>query len=106
MKYIHSELINRGSETSVTLPFNHLVKLALNHNAHYLILAHNHPTGSIRPTHPDISLTAELSNTLRRLNMRLIDHVIVTPTLVFSILSNKLIVHLSNQEPRGNTTFY
>lgn len=98
-KYIHSELINKGSETSVTLPVNHLIKLALNHNARYLILAHNHPNSSIRPTPQDISITAELSTTLLRLNIRLIDHVIVTPTLVFSILSKRLIVHLSNQDP-------
>lgn len=98
-KYIHSELINSGAETSASLPINSLVKLALNHNARYVILAHNHPTGSIRPSHHDISLTRELCQTLMRLNIQLIDHVIVSPTLIFSILSNKLLVHLSNQEP-------
>ena len=98
-KFIHSDLINRGSESSTILPLNHLVKLALNYNAHYLILAHNHPNGQVKPSHQDISVTAELNSTLRLLNIRLIDHVIVSPTLVFSILSNKLIVHLSNQEP-------
>lgn len=99
-KYIHSELINLGSEISVSLPINTVVKIALNHNATYVILAHNHPTGSIRPSHNDITLTQNLYKILLPLNIHLIDHLIVSPTLIFSILSNKLLVHLSNQAPQ------
>jgi DNA repair protein RadC len=99
-KYIHSEVINTGCETSASLPINTVVKLALNHNAKHLILAHNHPTGSVRPSYNDIATTQKLNKILLPLNIHLIDHVIVSPTLIFSILSNKLLIHLSNQEPK------
>lgn len=95
-KVIYSDLINLGSETSAVLPINTLVKLALNHT---VVLAHNHPTGSIRPSQQDTALTSDIRRTLLSLNIILIDHVIVSPTHTFSILSNKLITHLSNQEP-------
>lgn len=98
-KFIHSDLLSLGSETSAVFPLNTLVKLALEHNARYVVLAHNHPTGSIRPSHQDIAMTAQLRRTLLALNISLIDHVIVSHTNVFSILSNKLIVRLSNPEP-------
>lgn len=98
-KFIYSDLINLGSDSSAILPFNTLVKLALNHNARYVVLAHNHPNRRIRPSHQDFAVTSELRRILLSLNIILIDHVIVSPTRVFSILSNKLIAHLSDQEP-------
>ncbi|MBQ7208575.1 MAG: DNA repair protein RadC [Lentisphaeria bacterium] len=44
-----------------------------------IILAHNHPSGNCEPSEEDISLTRNLKETLARLGITLVDHVIVSP---------------------------
>jgi len=48
-------------------------------NATGLILAHNHPGGRAEPSGEDISLTKRLRNSLKDIDVRLLDHVIYLP---------------------------
>lgn len=47
--------------------------------AYAVILMHNHPSGSIKPSQSDISLTRTLANCALNLQISLKDHIIVTP---------------------------
>ena len=46
-------------------------------NAAAIILAHNHPSGVSEPSQADIFLTKELSNLLKQVDIRVLDHVVV-----------------------------
>lgn len=57
---------------------------ALKANACGIILAHNHPSGSLLPSEADTKLTGKINEGARLLDMRLLDHLIVTPEGYFS----------------------
>lgn len=55
-----------------------VVKAALKHNSAALILAHNHPSGSAEPSAADRAVTARLKQALHLIDVRLLDHFVVT----------------------------
>lgn len=83
--------IARGTVNRVNLPYRKVVETALAANATTVILAHNHPNGSLIPSAEDISYTRELMNTLRLMDVTLADHFVVTERSYASMkLSNLL----------------
>ncbi len=54
-----------------------IVKLALKHNAAAAILVHNHPSGDPKPSEADGLLTERIRDTLRLIDVRVLDHIIV-----------------------------
>ncbi len=56
-----------------------LTFLLLDTNATGLILAHNHPGGTTEPSREDIKLTESLKETLKDIEVKLLDHVIYVP---------------------------
>lgn len=55
-----------------------IVKTALLTNASAVILAHNHPSGNPNPSESDITLTRQVKGALSIVDIRLLDHIIVT----------------------------
>jgi DNA repair protein RadC len=55
-----------------------IVKVALRHNAAAIICAHNHPSHSIEPSAADRAVTARLKQALALVDVRLLDHFVVT----------------------------
>lgn len=55
-----------------------VLKRALTYNAAALILAHNHPSGVSEPSASDIRLTHQLQDLLEQIEVRLVDHLVVT----------------------------
>jgi DNA repair protein RadC len=58
------------------LPLRAIVQAALERNAAGLIVAHNHPSGDLRPSPEDIDATRRLSRLAAELGIRLHDHLI------------------------------
>lgn len=54
-----------------------VVKQALRHNAAALLVAHNHPSGTLEPSAADRAITARLKQALALVDVRLLDHIIV-----------------------------
>jgi DNA repair protein RadC len=50
---------------------------ALHHQAAAVVLAHNHPSGSVQPSNADIALTQTLKTTLALIDVRVLDHIMV-----------------------------
>ena len=44
-----------------------------------VIVAHNHPSGKLKPSRDDLALTKRLSTALQYMEMKLVDHFIITP---------------------------
>ncbi len=75
---ISSEEVSRGTLTQASVYPRELVKAALKNHAAAIILAHNHPSGVRQPSEADLHLTHQLQRALALVDVRLIDHLIVT----------------------------
>lgn len=62
-----------------------VVKLALDQGAAAVILAHNHPSGDVRPSAADSTLTRTLQTALSMVDVKVLDHIIVGPGIHWSM---------------------
>lgn len=74
----------RGTLTQTSVYPREVVKLALRHNAASIILAHNHPSGVAEPSQADRQLTQHLREALALVDVRVLDHFVVTASRVCS----------------------
>jgi len=74
---IDSEILTEGTLASTTVYPRELVIKALHHNAAALIVAHNHPSGSLKPSLQDRNLTRSLYLVAHYLDIRILDHLII-----------------------------
>ena len=81
----------RGTLTQTSVYPREVVKAALSRNAASVILAHNHPSGSAEPSAADRSLTQALKYALALVDVRVLDHVIVAGSTVYSFAERGLI---------------
>ena len=73
------EELFRGTLTQTSVYPREVVLRALHHQASAVVLAHNHPSGSVQPSRADETLTQTLKTTLALIDVRVLDHVIVAP---------------------------
>jgi DNA repair protein RadC len=76
-RVIACDLIALGSIDSACVEPHVLMQIALERNARYVILAHNHPSGDCTPSHADIAMTNRLIDLLRGIDVNLLDHLII-----------------------------
>ena len=69
--------INEGSVDSVGIEARIVAEAALRYKAKNVILAHNHPGGSLKPTSADLHITGQLTVALLGLDIGVLDHIIV-----------------------------
>lgn len=77
-RLITCEEIAKGTLNQASVYPREVVKAALRHHAAALILAHNHPSGVAEPSQADLALTEHLRKALSLVDVRLLDHLIVT----------------------------
>ncbi|MFV0370265.1 MAG: RadC family protein [Azonexus sp.] len=75
-----SETLFTGTLTQTSVYPREVVKMALQHNAAAVILAHNHPSGLAEPSHADQMLTGSLRQALALVDVKVLDHFIVAGT--------------------------
>ena len=75
----------KGTLTQTSVYPREVVLRALHHQAGALILAHNHPSGSVQPSAADKTLTATLKSALALVDVRVLDHIIVGPGMAYSM---------------------
>jgi DNA repair protein RadC len=83
-RLIHTEESSRGSLTRMAVYPREIVRRALSLNAAGLIVAHNHPSGTAKPSASDRRLTRVLRDSLALIDVRLMDHLVVGANAVFS----------------------
>ena len=82
---IACEEISRGSTSEHRVYISTVARRALHHHAAAVIFAHNHPSGSLTPSAEDLAFTRNLSDALALLEVRLLDHFIVSAQAVRSV---------------------
>lgn len=76
--------ISQGGICSTMLDVRLIAKYAIDTLATSVILVHNHPTGSLNPSYEDDKLTNAVSKGLELLNIKLIDHLIISEERYYS----------------------
>lgn len=83
--------LSKGGITGTLVDARLIFKNALQLGAVALILAHNHPSGGLRPSESDIQLTQKLKRAGESLDIKVLDHLIITEKAYFSFAdSNKI----------------
>lgn len=85
MALVGVRLIAEGSLTEVSAYPRLVVEAALNHNAHGVVLCHNHPGGTPLPSAEDVQTTLRLQSVLEPLGITLLDHLIVGGSEAYSM---------------------
>lgn len=70
--------ISEGGINETSADIRIIMQAAILGNASYIILAHNHPSGNLKPSAEDDLLTTNIRDAAKLFNIRLLDHVIVT----------------------------
>ena len=81
----------RGSLRQAAVYPREVVMRALHHGAAAVVLAHNHPSGSVQPSEADVTLTGTLSAALGLVDVRVVDHIIVAPGVTLSMAEHGLL---------------
>ncbi len=68
----------RGTIDGANVYPREVVKAALKHNAAAVIFSHNHPSGIAEPSQADRSLTNKLKDALSLIDVRVLDHIVVS----------------------------
>ena len=90
-KLIASETLFYGTIDKSAIYPREIVERVIKNRAKSVIFAHNHPSGSISPSKKDIELTQYMYDSLKLLEIRLLDHIIITKNSYFSFLEEGLI---------------
>lgn len=67
----------QGTIDSASVHPREMVRLALHKNAAAVIVAHNHPSGSAKPSAADIAITGRIKAALELMDIRLLDHFVI-----------------------------
>jgi DNA repair protein RadC len=77
-KINHFEIISEGGITGTVADPRKILKRALEHDAISIVLCHNHPSGSLRPSRQDEELTAKIKQAAQYFDIKILDHIIVS----------------------------
>ncbi|MGL6126453.1 RadC family protein [Chryseobacterium artocarpi] len=83
-KVIHSSQLTQGGISQSIVDVRVLFKTALEHFSTGIIIAHNHPSGSLKPSKEDINITKKIKEAGNVLSIQLLDHIIITQNSYFS----------------------
>jgi len=78
-------MVSKGGMTGTIADPKIIFKMALERNAAYLILAHNHPSGNMAPSEQDIRITKNLVLAGEMLEIQVLDHLIITNLGYYSL---------------------
>ncbi len=87
----HFEIISRGGITGTVADPRIILKKALEEDATSIVLCHNHPSGSLQPSHADEELTKKIKEAASYFDIKVIDHIIVSEDGFYSFADEGLL---------------
>lgn len=87
----HQEVVSMGGITGTVADPKVIMRKALEHDAVKLVLCHNHPSGNLKPSREDLNLTRKLRDAALLLDMKVLDHLIVSSKGYFSFADEGLL---------------
>ncbi len=90
-KVLHFEILSEGGLTGTIADPRIIFRKALERDAVGIILCHNHPSGNLRPSQADKSFTHKIKQGAEHLDIKLLDHIIVSDEGYFSFADKGLL---------------
>jgi DNA repair protein RadC len=90
-KVIQKNQLSKGGITGTLVDVRLALKTALEVGATGIILAHNHPSGTLKPSEADKQLTEKLSTASKSLDIKVLDHLIITEKAYFSFADENML---------------
>ncbi len=90
-RLLHVSLVSKGGITATVVDPKVVFKYALDAHACSIILAHNHPSGNVKPSQPDIELTKKIVAAGKILDIKVLDHLIIAGKTYFSFADEGLL---------------
>lgn len=90
-KVLHKAQLSKGGITGTLVDVRLIMRQCLELGAVALILAHNHPSGTLRPSQADKEITQKIKSASESLDIRVLDHLIITQKEYFSFADNQLL---------------
>jgi len=90
-KIIQKNQLSKGGITGTLVDVRLVLKTALEVGAVGLILIHNHPSGTLKPSTADKNLTQKLKMAAQSLDIKVLDHLIITENNYFSFADESLL---------------
>jgi len=90
-RVLQKSQLSKGGITGTLVDIRLVLKNALQLGAVGIILAHNHPSGTLRPSQADKQLTQKLKKAGNSLDIKVLDHLIITEKAYFSFADENLL---------------
>lgn len=90
-KVIQKNQLSKGGITGTIVDVRLALKTALEVGAVGIILAHNHPSGTLKPSQADKDLTLKLKTAAQSLDIKVLDHLIITENAYFSFADENML---------------
>lgn len=91
LKPLKVERISIGKTDATLVDIKVIAKYALENLANAIVIAHNHPSGNLKPSTSDDKLTSQVKAGLALLEINLVDHLIIAEDRYFSYADEGLI---------------
>lgn len=83
--------ISQGGITGTVIDTRIILKHAIDKLASSIILCHNHPSGNLKPSDADISITTKIRDSCKTMDIQVLDHIIIAENAYFSFSDEGLI---------------
>tara|TARA_B110000046_G_C12907095_1_gene361206 strand:- start:8 stop:382 length:375 start_codon:yes stop_codon:yes gene_type:complete len=88
---LEKKCLSKGGISETTVDIRLLFKSSLQCGATAIIVAHNHPSGVLRPSSSDIQFTQKIKKAGENMHIKLLDHLIISGKGYFSFADEKLL---------------
>lgn len=86
---INASLVSKGTLDEAAVYPREVIRAAIQNNATAIILTHNHPGGSLRPSRADLEATRHIVEAAELINLDVIDHIIAVGDTYYSFAARK-----------------
>ena len=100
-RLIHAQLISEGTPEETPIYPRDIVSAAIRHSASNIVLAHNHPGGTLFPSPSDVEVTIEITKALTPIGIHCLDHIIVTEEGFYAMMAEKNFLRAEEGETGG-----
>jgi len=83
--------LSKGGITGTVVDIRLALRKAIELGAVAIVLAHNHPSGTLKPSQPDIDLTKKIKAAGESLDIKVLDHLIITENAYFSFADEQIL---------------
>lgn len=87
-RIMYEQCISKGGTAGTVVDTKLILKRAIELLASSIILVHNHPSGNLQPSREDENITDAIKQAGKLIDVRLLDHLIITPNAYYSFLDH------------------